>query len=82
MKTLSDMSRFDLEMRYTDLVIRLQDAESTIEYLNEEKYKLEVELYKLRAYAKEATADAGMNGGWTCVTPRQKTTDEVEAANG
>lgn len=80
MKTLSDMSRFDLEMRYTDLVIRLQDAKSTIEYLNEEKFKLEAELYKLRARAEETIADTGMNEGWTSVTPRRETT--VEAANG
>lgn len=32
MKTLSDISRADLERRYIDLVLRLQDAEDTIEY--------------------------------------------------
>lgn len=32
MKTLSEISRIDLERRYIDLVLRLQDAEDTIEY--------------------------------------------------
>ena len=32
MKTLSDISRTDLERRYIDLALRLQDAEDTIEY--------------------------------------------------
>ncbi len=32
MKNLSDISRTDLERRYIDLAIRLQDAYETIEY--------------------------------------------------
>ncbi len=48
MKTLSELSRIDLEMRYMDLVIRLQDANGMLEYLHEEILKKDVILEEYR----------------------------------
>lgn len=48
MKTLSELSRIDLEMRYMDLVIRLQDAKGMLEYLHEDILKKDVILEEYR----------------------------------